>query len=142
MLQSGSFKTIYNNITFCFNKGSFYFFRAALYELIFVFHKNALFHWNKKTLMTSWIGKGSIKSFLVEFISLEFPIECHQLATLRKARFHKTFFAVPTIKRVRVKQLICSPLTPTYFPPIFRLACYQQAGWGWVWQRKWKVRWR
>ncbi len=89
--------------------------------------------------MTSWIGKGTIKSFLVEFISLEFPIECHQLATLRKARFHKTFFVVPTIKRVWVKQRIRSPLTPTYFPLIFRLACYQR---GWVRQRKWKVRWR
>ncbi len=91
--------------------------------------------------MTSWIGKGTIKSFLVEFISLQFPIECHQLATLRKARFHKTFFAIPTIKRVRVKQHIRSPLMPTYFLLIFHLACYQQVGRGWVRQRKQKVRW-
>ncbi len=47
-----------------------------------------------------------------------------------------------SICRVRVKQCIRSPLTPTYFPLIFRLVCYQQAGRGWVRQRKQKVCWR
>ncbi len=89
--------------------------------------------------LVSWVPRDSgrkVSRLLLRSREARFPNCKTDSGKTSKILLHKTSFITSDVlkkswqnkDRVRVKQRIRSPLMPTYFPLIFRLACYQQAG--------------